>query len=80
MIIEITSPSTARKDKIEKFGLYEQAGVKEYWIVEPDEKILSIFTLQDNERFGRPHLYSEEKQAKVSIFDDLIIDLEMVFS
>lgn len=80
MIVEIVSPSTARKDKIEKFNIYEQAGVKEYWIVEPDEKILSIFTLQDNKRFGRPDLFSEDDQVKVSIFDDLMIDLKMVFA
>lgn len=80
MVVEITSPSTARKDKIQKFGLYEKAGVKEYWIIEPDEKILSVFTLQANKRFGRPNLFSDEKQVNVSIFNDLIIDLEMVFS
>lgn len=80
MIIEIVSPSTARRDKFEKFNLYEQAGIKEYWIIEPEEKILSVFTLQSNQRFGRPDLYTEESQVKVSIFDNLIIDLEMIFS
>jgi Uma2 family endonuclease len=33
MIIEILSYSTAKKDLNEKFNLYEQAGVKEYWVV-----------------------------------------------
>lgn len=79
MVIEITSPSTARKDKIEKFNKYEQAGVKEYWIVEPQEKIISVFTLQSNKRYGRPDLYTDEQQVKVSIFEDLIIDLKLVF-
>lgn len=80
MVVEITSPSTARKDKIEKFNKYEQAGVKEYWIIEPQEKIVSVFTLQNNRRFGRPDLYTDEDQVRVSIFNDLIIDLKMVFS
>lgn len=80
MIIEIVSPSTARKDKVEKFNKYELAGVKEYWIVEPLEKIVSVFTLQKNQRFGRPEMYMDEDQVKVSIFPDLIVDLEMVFS
>lgn len=39
MIIEIISRSTARRDKIEKFNVYEKAGIQEYWIVEPAEKI-----------------------------------------
>ncbi|WP_066370528.1 Uma2 family endonuclease [Neobacillus fumarioli] len=79
MVIEITSPSTARKDKVEKFNKYEQAGIKEYWIVEPVEKIVSVFTLQENQRFGRPDMYTEEDKVKVSIFDDLIIDLYLAF-
>ncbi|WP_163970978.1 Uma2 family endonuclease [Oceanobacillus halotolerans] len=80
MVIEIISPSSARTDKIDKFNKYEQAGVKEYWIIEPEEKIVSVFTLQKNQRYGRPNLYSDEDQVRVSIFDDLMIDLKRVFS
>src|SRR5699024_4494686 len=79
LIVELVSPSTVRKDKIEKFNLYEQAGVKEYWIIEPENKIVSVFTLQNNRRFGRPDLYTEENQISVSIFHDLIINLKIVF-
>ncbi|WP_058306351.1 Uma2 family endonuclease [Gracilibacillus massiliensis] len=80
MVIEITSPSTVRKDKIEKFNRYEQAGVKEFWLVEPQEQIVSVFTLQSNQRFGRPELYTDDDQIGVSIFDDLMIDLCLVFT
>ena len=80
MIVEVISPSTARRDKIVKFNKYEQAGVKEYWIIEPQEKIVSVFTLEENRRYGRPNLYTNEDQVKVTIFDDLIIDLKMVLS
>jgi len=78
LIIEVVSPSTGQKDKIEKFNLYEKAGVKEYWIVEPDEKVVMVFTLEEG-RYGRPQMYSEEDKVKVSIFDDLVIDLKPVF-
>ncbi|OXT05978.1 hypothetical protein CE561_11965 [Thermoanaerobacterium thermosaccharolyticum] len=80
LIVEIVSPSSASKDKIEKFNLYEKYGVKEYWIVEPEEKIISVFTLQDNNRYGRPEPYTVGNKIKVSIFDDLVIDLKDVFS
>ncbi|PAV28257.1 hypothetical protein CIL05_17985 [Virgibacillus profundi] len=80
LVMEIISPSTARKDKIEKFNKYEQAGVKEYWIIEPQEKIVSVFTLQENQGYGRPNLYSDEDQVKITIFEDLKIDLKLVFS
>ena len=80
MIIEILSPSTAKKDKIDKFYLYEKYGVKEYWLVELDNEIITVFKLQNNGLYGRPDIYSvENKKIKVGIFDDLEIDLEEVF-
>jgi Uma2 family endonuclease len=79
LIIEIMSPASNKMDRLYKFNKYERAGVKEYWIVEIEGKILSVFTLQENKRYGRPDLYSEEDKVKVSIFADLIVDLKAVF-
>jgi Uma2 family endonuclease len=79
LIIEISSPSTARRDRVLKFNRYENAGVKEYWIVEPEGNFVNVFILQDNKRYGRPEAYTEENKVKVSIFPDLIIDLAPVF-
>ena len=79
LIIEISSPSTVRKDKLLKFNKFEKAGVKEYWIIEPDGNIVSVFTLQDNKRYGRPDVYSDEDKISVSTLPDLIIDLNLVF-
>ena len=44
-IIEILSSSTSSKDLHEKFDVYEEAGVKEYWVVHPQEQTLLIYTL-----------------------------------
>lgn len=79
LIIEISSPSTARNDKLIKFNKFEKAGVQEYWIVEPDTKLVSVFILQDNNRYGRPELYTETDNVEVSIFPDLIIEIGIVF-
>lgn len=79
MIVEILSPSTGKKDRVDKFNKYESAGVKEYWIVEPDQKFISVFLLQSNGRYGRPEMYTEEDKIKVSIFPDFEIDLKPVF-
>ena len=80
MIVEILSPSTGKKDRVDKFNKYEKAGVKEYWVVEPDQKLVSVFLLQSSSRFGRPEMYTDEDKITVSIFPDLIIDLSVVFS
>lgn len=80
LIVEVCSPSTVRNDKVLKFNKYEKAGVKEYWIVEPDGKFISVFTLQDNNRYGRPEIYTEEDKIKVSVLENFEIHLSTVFN
>ncbi|NQT60054.1 MAG: Uma2 family endonuclease [Bacteroidetes bacterium] len=46
MVVEILSPSTAKKDMNEKFQLYEKHGVKEYWVVDPGNAYIRVFHLQ----------------------------------
>lgn len=79
LIVEVISPSSAQKDTVEKFNLYERAGVKEYWIVRPEEKTVMVFTLGEDKKYGRPQMYSGDNEVKVRIFDDLTIDLKMIF-
>ena len=79
MIIEISSPSTARQDRVVKFNKYEKASVKEYCIVEPDGKYINVFTLQKNKRYGRPEAYTEDDKVQLSVFPDFTIDLKPVF-
>ena len=79
MSVEIISPSTGKKDRFIKFNKYEKACVKEYWVVEPDQKLVSVFLLQSNGRYGRPEMYTDEDKIKVSLFPDLEIDLKPVF-
>jgi Uma2 family endonuclease len=47
LVVEIFSPGTARRDKKDKFRLYEKFGVREYWMVDPDEKWLEIWQLKE---------------------------------
>jgi len=79
LIVEILSPATARKDLKEKFLRYEKAGVREYWVVDPSGKTVTVFRRSDAGLFGRPDVYGEEERIKVGIFDDLEIDLQPVF-
>ena len=79
MIIEIISPSTGKRDLSEKFVLYEESGVKEYWIVYPDSKTITVFLLQDNGKYDAGSVYGYEGQVPVRIFDGSPIDLDDVF-
>lgn len=80
LIIEVVSPTSGKMDRVIKFNLYEKAGVKEYWLVQPEEKVLTVFQLGANQKYGRPESYSDEGLVKTAIFLDLTLDLKMIFA
>lgn len=47
LIVEILSPSTIRKDRLKKLQIYQRAGVKHYWLVNPEEKTLECYSLRE---------------------------------
>jgi Uma2 family endonuclease len=47
LVIEVLSPSTAKRDKGYKFQLYQRVGVKEYWLMNPDLQLIEVWALQD---------------------------------
>lgn len=52
-IIEVLSPATAVHDQVTKRALYERAGVREYWLVHPQDRVVMIYRL-DNGSYGKP--------------------------
>lgn len=79
LIVEILSPSTAKTDVQDKFDLYEESGVKEYWIVHVDEKILELFYLNGG-RYQLERMYTQEDTFHSVVFDKLQIDLKAIFT
>lgn len=78
LVMEILSPSTARHDLFYKMCRYEQAGVKEYWIVNPEIKTIQVFVLVDG--LYRVHnAYTADDIAKVNVLDGCFIELSRVF-
>lgn len=94
-VVEVLSSSTAKRDRGYKKNTYEKAGVKEYWIVDTNNKSVEQYLLS-NGQFVLNDIYiihpdyalnkmSEEEKAaivtefKCSLYDDLIIKLEDIF-
>jgi len=71
-IIEIISPSTASYDYIRKLNLYQLAGVREYWIVNPQSQTVYVYYFE-KESF-KTSSYAFQDKIKVNIYDDLVID------
>ncbi len=79
LMVEILSPGNTTKEMDNKFRLYEEAGVREYWIVEPDDKFVLVYVLREGEFVGlRPR--TESVPLTSTILPGLTIDLAAVFA
>ena len=78
LTVEIISPNNSKYDSITKFNLYQEAGVKEYWIIHPIDRMLSVYTLQ-NGKYSGLQPQSDGEKIKSPLFPDLNIDLDDVF-
>jgi Uma2 family endonuclease len=76
-VVEILSPSNRKQDKIAKFNSYQKAGVKEYWIIDPDDRTIQANRLE-NGRYVTA-MYGEEK-VPVATLPGLEIDFAEVFA
>lgn len=79
LVVEILSPGNSKKEMKEKFEVYEEAGVKEYWIVNTLDKNVLIFTLNDTGKFIGQRPYVEDEIMNSYTFPELSIDLNKVF-
>jgi len=75
LVVEILSPSSLRMDRVIKLEKYRQAGVREYWIVDPETRSVEAYVL-DGKRYYIT-VYIDE--APVSVLPGCVIDLKEVF-
>ena len=80
VIIEIISPSSVLRDRIEKKNLYERMAVKEYWLIDPQYSAIEIYTLKNN----RYELLSAATLLEGTLtslcFEGLAVNINDVFS
>lgn len=77
LIIEILSPGNSKKELKNKFELYEEAGVKEYWIVNPTEELINIYLLKDGKYIGLKPIVDSEIDSPT--FPSLKIHTDDIF-
>ena len=80
-IIEILSKGNSKRETQEKFALYQESGVKEYWLVFPYEQSVHQFVLNaQTEKYELIKMFSGDDQASPVLFPDLLINLSDVFA
>jgi Uma2 family endonuclease len=77
LIIEVLSPSTASYDQIDKRRAYERAGVRELWLIDVVNGLISIYR-HDGRRYAAPDLVRTEGRISVAALPGLELDLDFV--
>lgn len=77
-VIEILSPGNCKKEIKIKYELYQENGVREYWIVDPIHEYVIVFDLV-SEKFVNRKMYAHDEPVPVGIFDGFSIDFPQVF-
>ena len=80
LVVEILSPGNSHKEINLKFELYEEAGVKEYWIVYPEEESLAVFILNESGKYNGASLYAGRDKITSAAIPGLVIDTKEIFT
>lgn len=71
-LVEVLSPSTASHDQIRKRQVYEHAGVLEYWLVHPVDRVLTIYRL-DQGRYGVPDIRELTGETPIGVLNGITV-------
>lgn len=79
IVVEILSPGNNRKELANKYEVYEEAGVKEYWIIHPTEKTFFRYLLDAEGKFQPQRLLTMGDEVRSDVLPDFVLDLEEAF-
>lgn len=78
LIVEILSPGNSKREMKDKFELYQESGVREYWIVDPNQESVLIYILKNGEYIGLKPVVDDT--AASYIFPDLTVHTNDIFT
>lgn len=73
-IIEIVSPSSRQMDYYKKLFKYRTAGVREYWVIDPDKAVVTVYDFEHDSMME----YGFADKVKVGIYEDFVIDFSEI--
>ncbi len=80
LIVEVLSPATWQRDRIEKLNQYQKHGVREFLLIYPNERMLEQYILGENGMYSTPYIYNEESTFRSDLFPELKLALNVIFS
>ena len=80
LIVEILSPGNSKKEMKIKKELYEQSGVREYWVIDPERETVFRYNLITEDKYGGAEVFVSDDTMPSVIFPEMNLDLEEVFA
>ncbi len=72
-VAEVISPASAAHDQITKLALYERAGVREYWLLHPTDRLVTVYRLAEG-RYGRPEISEMKGELAIDVLEGVTVD------
>ena len=79
LVVEVLSPSSSRRDWGYKREMYARHGVREYWVIDPTNRIVSVMTLQDGV-LEIDQTLTEDNTARSSVLEGFDVNLAEIFA
>jgi len=79
LMVEILSPGNSTREMRIKKNLYEESGVREYWIVDPEHETIFQFHLMDNGVFSPATIYTNDETLTSAAFPDFKLEIKEIF-
>jgi Uma2 family endonuclease len=79
LVLEILSPSTAKRDHGVKFDLYQKHGTREYWLIDPEAEFVEVFR-REGDVFVRYGVFGREENFALGVRPDIVIQASALFA
>lgn len=79
LVIEILSPSTAKRDHGVKFELYQRFGTREYWLIDPEAEFVEVFR-REGDTFVRYGVFGREENFALGVLPNVVIQVSALFA
>ncbi|MDQ0964699.1 Uma2 family endonuclease [Flavobacterium sp. W4I14] len=79
LVIEILSPGNTKMELLNKYRVYEEFGVKEYWVVSQSDQSILIYTLNDSGKFQPSKIFTHSEKITSSVLTGFELELDDVF-
>jgi Uma2 family endonuclease len=79
LVMEILSPGNSKNEMREKFDIYQEAKISEYWLIHPVDESVIVYTLNEEDKYIGSRLYMEDDLVASKVIEGFKLDLAVIF-